>query len=102
MRELTASFAYLFAAASIFLGAEANAVTPDDGLVHVIDAENSHPFEGLTVDDAPDRIATTVNLVTVYVDSRADLGSVAGTDGSDRGRPDPERVVQHGNNSHTI
>jgi hypothetical protein len=63
MRGLTASFAYLFAAASIFLGAQATAITFDDGLIHVIDAGNSFPFDQVLVEDGPGSTPTTVNVV---------------------------------------
>jgi hypothetical protein len=64
MRRLTASFAYLFAAASILLGAQAAAITFDDGLVHVIDAGNSYPSELIFVSDGPGNEPTIVNVLS--------------------------------------
>ncbi len=62
-RELTASFACLIAAASVLVGAEAAAITFDDGLVHVIDAGNSYPFDLLFVENSLEGAPTTVDVV---------------------------------------
>ena len=50
-------------AMALQLAPAASAVTFADGQVHVIDADNSFPFEGVTVNDGPGPITTTVNLV---------------------------------------
>jgi hypothetical protein len=46
------------------LASGAQAVTFDDGLVHVIDAGNSYPFDLITVQDGPGSIPTTVNILS--------------------------------------
>ena len=61
MRWFAASVGCVFAAVSF--GSAARAVTFDDGLVHVIDAGNSFPFEGVTVDDGPGGAPTMLNIV---------------------------------------
>ena len=45
------------------LAGPAGAVTFDDGMVHVFDAGNSFPFEGLSIDDAAGSLPTTVQVV---------------------------------------
>ena len=42
---------------------DSKAVTFADGLVHVIDAANSFPFEGAIVQDSLGGLGTTVNVV---------------------------------------
>ena len=54
---------YLVAASVLVLGTETMAVTFADGQVHVIDAANSFPFEGVYAQDGPGSTTTTVNLV---------------------------------------
>ena len=45
------------------LASGAQAVTFDDGLVHVIDAANSFPFESVEAIDSASGDPTTVNVV---------------------------------------
>jgi hypothetical protein len=45
------------------LASGAQAITFDDGLVHVIDAGNSYPFEGVEVHDGPGASSTTVEFL---------------------------------------
>jgi hypothetical protein len=71
MRGSAASFIGIFASASFILGTDAAAITFDDGLVHVIDAGNNYPFEGVIVKDGPGPSSTTVIL--------AEGGEVGGT-----------------------
>jgi hypothetical protein len=63
MRGLAASFTRIFAAALFILGTDAAAITFDDGLVHVIDAANSFPFESVEAIDSASGDLTTVNVV---------------------------------------
>ena len=63
MRGLAASFTRIAAAALFILGTDAGAVTFDDGLVHVIDAGNSYPFEQVLVYDGPGASSTTAELL---------------------------------------
>jgi hypothetical protein len=63
IRGLTSSLVYLLAAVSILLGVQAAAITFDDGLVHVIDAGNSYPFESVFVADGPGPSITGLWLV---------------------------------------
>jgi len=83
MRELTASFAYRFVAASILFGAEATAITFDDGLVHAVNADNRFPFDQVLVDDGLGSIPTNVNIVA---------GGEIATLVPGRAPVDPERV----------
>ena len=66
--ERAAPFSYLlslsFSFALLLLPVEAKPVTFDDGLVHIIDANNSFPFESVIVQDGPGSTNTTVNLVS--------------------------------------
>jgi hypothetical protein len=62
-RGLTSSLTCLFAAASILLGAQAAAITFDDGLVHVIDAGNSYPFAAVTLDNGPSSTSSGIDVV---------------------------------------
>jgi hypothetical protein len=64
MRRLAGLLARIFAVALFVVGADAAAITFDDGLVHVIDAGNSYPFDKVYVYDGPSSIATTVEVVT--------------------------------------
>jgi hypothetical protein len=50
-------------AALLVMTSPAGAVTFDDGQVHVIDAANSFPFEGVTVLDSSLSVPTTVMLI---------------------------------------
>ncbi len=52
------------AALSILLALNSSAITFNDGLVDVIDADNSFPFEGITVQDGPGGTTVTVVVVT--------------------------------------
>ena len=49
---------------ALLLPVEAKSVTFDDGMVHLIDANNSFPFESVIVRDGPGSTTTTVNLVS--------------------------------------
>ena len=51
------------AMACCLLPVAAQAVTFADGLVHVIDAANSYPFDQVIVDDGPGASTTTVNVL---------------------------------------
>jgi len=51
MLRLVGAPARIFAVAFLALGTDAAAITFDDGLVHVIDAENSFPLESVIADD---------------------------------------------------
>ena len=53
----------LVAAFSIFLALNASAIVFDDGLVHVIDAANSFPFESAEAIDSASGHLTTLNVV---------------------------------------
>jgi hypothetical protein len=53
----------LVGALSILLARNASAVVFDDGLVHVIDAANSFPFESVEAIDSASGDPTTVNVV---------------------------------------
>jgi hypothetical protein len=48
----------------------AHAITFDDGMVHVIDAANSFPFEATFVDDGPGPTTTTVTVEPPRVSRR--------------------------------
>jgi hypothetical protein len=47
----------------LLLPLEAKPLTFADGLVHVIDAANSFPFDQIVIEDGPGGATTTVNLV---------------------------------------
>jgi hypothetical protein len=65
MRGLAASFTGISVAALFILGTNAAAtIVFDDGLLHVVDAGNSFPFECAEVDDGPLGEMTTVDVVT--------------------------------------
>ena len=49
MLRLARALAQIFAVAVLVLSTDAGAITFNDGLVHVIDAANSYPFESTTV-----------------------------------------------------
>jgi hypothetical protein len=59
-------------AACLIVASSVSAVTFDDGGVHVIDENNSYPFEGVVVEDGPLRETTTLNVLP---------GGQIGTDG---------------------
>ena len=59
-----ALLACLVAASVLVLGTEARAVVFDDGQVHVIDANNSFPAEGVEVFDSPGGAPTKLFVVT--------------------------------------
>ena len=66
MRSLTrfpVVLACLVATSVLVLGTEARAVVFDDGMVHLIDAGNSFPFEGAIVRDGSGAASTSVQLV---------------------------------------
>jgi hypothetical protein len=56
-------FAPLLSALPLVLGTSANAITFDDGQLHVIDAANSYPNDTIYVLDGPGSAATTVTVV---------------------------------------
>jgi len=64
------------AASSMVVARNASAVTFDDGRVHVVDAANSFPFEGVLVDDGPPPRPTT----TLEVVSGGEIGTVTEDD----------------------
>jgi hypothetical protein len=64
------------AAFSILLAQNASAIVFDDGKVHVVDAANSFPFEGVLVDDGPPPRPTT----TLEVVSGGEIGTVSEDD----------------------
>ena len=47
----------------LFFAVIANAVLFNDGAIHTIDAANSFPLDGLSIQDGPDNATTTVNIV---------------------------------------
>jgi len=59
MRTLAVSLAV----AALLISLPAGGITFDDGLVHVIDAANSYPFEGVVVDDDPSGATTRIQVV---------------------------------------
>jgi probable HAF family extracellular repeat protein len=73
MRWLAACLGCLFAALS--LSSATKAVTFDDGLVHVIDAANSFPFEPADVRDGPGSTPTTLQIV-----DGGEISTIAGLD----------------------
>jgi len=76
LRSLSRWFALILMTGFALLTAPAGAVTFDDGLVHVIDAANSFPFDRVEVRDGPGGATTTVEILP---------GGQIGTDGIDGG-----------------
>ena len=60
----------------VLLAQNASAIVFDDGRVHVVDAANSFPFEGVQVDDGPPPRPTT----TLEVVSGGEIGTVSEDD----------------------
>jgi hypothetical protein len=57
-------FLSLLTAAALLLNpSDADAVTFDDGQLHVIDAANTYPFEDVNVEHGPGGAPTTVHVV---------------------------------------
>ena len=78
-----AIFASLVVASVFVLGTEASAVVFDDGTVHVIDAANSFPAEGVLVTDSPGGATTTLIVVTGGVIGSASSDDLVARDSSE-------------------
>ncbi len=74
--------------ACLLLPVAAHAVTFADGMLHIIDAANSFPFEGVDVLDGPGPSTTTVELISggvVGSDIRAFGMSILRVEGGEAG-----------------
>jgi hypothetical protein len=63
------------------IGQNAEAIVFDDGLLHIVDANNSYPLEGVVVDDGPGGVTTSLRMIdggeigTVFEDDLEAFGS---------------------------
>lgn len=111
MRHLTISlavFACLVAALVLVLGAEVRAVVFDDGQLHVIDANNSFPLEGVEVFDGPSGTTTSLfvvpggrvgSIISLFDSS---IGNISGGDMHDVDARDSASLVFSGGRARNV